>query len=430
MPWPLAVLGCVLLCTAQATQFAAFGFAYTFACKRTRCGAIFTGTIVFLAAEFVCPQLFPHYFGASQHKIIPLIQIADLTGVMGITAVLVMVNAGIFELVRGIVRQEKFYWQQLLVISIVLAMTLVYGYVRMSAVDEAMAAAPKLRIGIAQANLGIREKERFPERAIDINQKLSRRLEAYGAELIVWPETAVQGPVLEGNEKKLPAEVFLDLKTPLLTGAIEVSQDGFIQKTHNVAVLSNETGDIIGKYQKQKLLMFGEYIPFGEAFPILYRWAPFISKFVPGNSDEPLVIDGRRLNVNICYEGILPRFMARMMRNGANVMINLTNDNWFGMTNEPIQHLVLSLFRAVEHRRWLVRSTNTGISAFVDAAGRMVAKTPLAKPAIMIADVPMLHTESLYTRYGDWLGWSALVLTAMLFFRSLSKRGRSKLASR
>ena len=171
--------------------------------------------------------------------------------------------------------------------------------------------------------------------------------------------------------------------------------------------------------------MLGEYIPLGERFPVLYEWMPFVSHFTPGTSNEPLKLGERLLNLNICYEEILPRFMRQMMEDNPDVIINITNDNWFGKTSEPMQHLALALFRAVEHRKWLVRSTNTGVSAFVDANGRIVEKSPLMEPATMIADVPMMRMETLYTKYGDWFGWiCAIGATGMFTLGILRKTSK------
>jgi len=420
MSWVLSGLGCLLLSIAQGAQFAVFGLLYSWLRKRTRLSPLILGTVTFVSAEFVSPQLFPHYFANSQYLQLPLIQICDITGVAGLTALLVLVNAVIFVVIRSILEERRFRWAPSVVAACAVAVVLGYGYLRLSIVNSEMKEYPKLRIGIAQVNLGIRQKNLYPQRAIRLNQEMTRKMKAMGANLVVWPETAVQEPVLPTGTKKLPHVIFDDLDIPVLTGVLQMGA-GIDPPAYNVAVLADENGDILGTYRKQKLLMLGEYIPLGKTFPKLYEWFPYISGFTPGDSNEPLKFRGYKLNVNICYEEILPRMMRRMAAYSPNVFINLTNDNWFGRTHEPLQHFALSIFRTVEHRRWLVRSTNTGISAFVDATGKIVEQSPLMEAAMLVHDVPMMKGETIYTRFGDWFAWSCI---AGVFMFALWKRGK------
>lgn len=425
MPWIVAGIGCALLCAAQATQFAIFGLIYSIARRNGFFGPVIAGTVIFVAAEFVCPQLFPHYFGASQYLQLPLIQISDITGVMGVTALIILVNTSIYALLKDALINHSFNWKPLAASTVMIVCALSYGYMKIGVIDDEMKTASKLRIGIAQANMGIREKHAFPEKAIGINQEMTRTLKNEGAELVVWPETAATKPILSPSMTQMPEAIFDDLDVPIITGAIEYAPDGDNYNMHNHAVLAGKDGSILGRYRKQVLLMLGEYIPLGERFPVLYEWMPFVSHFTPGTSNEPLKLGERLLNLNICYEEILPRFMRQMMEDNPDVIINITNDNWFGKTSEPMQHLALALFRAVEHRKWLVRSTNTGVSAFVDANGRIVEKSPLMEPATMIADVPMMRMETLYTKYGDWFGWiCAIGATGMFTLGILRKTSK------
>ncbi len=141
---------------------------------------------------------------------------------------------------------------------------------------------------------------------------------------------------------------------------------------------SSTEGEIEGRYDKEYLLTFGEYLPFGETFTILYKWSPNSGHFSPGKSLDPLVLDvhGEKHLVTalICYEDILPRFTNDAVRHGdPDLLVNITNDAWFGDTAEPWEHLALAQLRAVEHRRYFVRGTNSGVSAVIDPVGRVVA---------------------------------------------------------
>lgn len=423
MPWVVSALGCLVLGVAQATEFALFGLIYAFLRRRTRRGPLLVGTAAFVSAEFVSPQLFPHYFGNALYRQLPLIQISDITGVLGVTALIVFVNAALFVLLRSALRKQP-RWRPILAASALVLLALAYGHVRIGSIEARMAAAPKVRFGIAQANLGIHEKKEDPAKALRLNQEMTAELARMGAEIVVWPETAVQAPILTAGAPRLPRAVFGDLSTPILAGALERDPSVPGRPLYNVAVLTDAQGEITGAYRKRKLLMLGEYIPLGERFPRLYDWFPYIGRLTPGDSDEPLSFRGWRLNVNICYEEILPRLMNRMMARSANVIVNLTNDNWFGDTHEPLQHLALAAFRSVEHRRALVRSTNTGISAFVDPTGRIADRTPLLKPAVLVRDAPMMRGTTLYARLGDWVGWLGLAATGVLSLISLERRSR------
>jgi apolipoprotein N-acyltransferase len=175
------------------------------------------------------------------------------------------------------------------------------------------------------------------------------------------------------------------------------------------------------------LVPFGEYIPFGETFPTLYSLAPFTGRFRPGESREPLPLGKHLLSVNICYEDIFPGQVRSLMRGEhdrriPDVLFNLTNDSWYGKSTEPMEHLALASFRSIEHRRSLVRSTNTGISAFVDPVGRIVTRSGIWTRETLIDRVPMMQGRTLYALLGDWIGWVCALL-------SLAGIGRALLAS-
>ena len=420
MPWAAAAAGCLLLNVAQATQFAAFGLAYALLRQKTRLGPILVGTTLFVAAEFVSPQLFPHYFGNSQYLRLQVIQISDIAGVLGVTALLAFVNASLFVIFRDAI-DKRFRLRTAAAIPAVILLVLGYGHLRIEGVKAQMERAPKVRFGIAQANIGLFEKKMDPGKALKLNQEMTQELARQGAEIVVWPETAVQAPVLLAGAAMLPDAVHGDIETPILIGALQ--RDSALPGAflRNAALLADAQGNITGVYKKQKLLMFGEYMPLGESFPKLYELSPYIGRFSPGRSNEPMAFRGYRLSVNICYEEILPRLINRMMAFEPDVIVNITNDNWFGNTHEPLQHLALAAFRSVEHRRWLVRSTNTGISAFVDATGRIVDRSPLMESATLIREVPMMRGKTIYGILGDWLGWTCLAASIALIFAALKR---------
>jgi apolipoprotein N-acyltransferase len=196
---------------------------------------------------------------------------------------------------------------------------------------------------------------------------------------------------------------------------------------YNSAVLTDGIGRIIGTYDKMVLVPFGEYIPFGDVFPRLYAWSPYSGRFWGGESNEPLRLNGKALSVNICYEDIFPGHVRMLMRGGRDgripdAMFNLTNDSWYGDTVQPMEHLVLASFRSIEHRRPLVRSTNTGISAIVDPVGRIDHRTAQWTRASLAGRIPLMRGRTVYAVLGDWIGWVCGVAALAGLGRAFRKR--------
>jgi apolipoprotein N-acyltransferase len=196
---------------------------------------------------------------------------------------------------------------------------------------------------------------------------------------------------------------------PAIFGAVVVKRvpDEREYVLYNTAVASDETGAITSRYDKQYLLTFGEYLPFGDTFPVLYKWSPNSGHFSRGTSLDPLLLDvgGAKHPVSmlICYEDILPEFTNDAVRHAdPELLVNMTNDAWFGDTVEPWEHLALAQLRAVEHRRYLVRGTNSGVSAVVDPVGRVVAKSGTFRQEAISSAIHWMKGRTVYERIGDW----------------------------
>ncbi|HAN30453.1 MAG TPA: apolipoprotein N-acyltransferase, partial [Myxococcales bacterium] len=223
-------------------------------------------------------------------------------------------------------------------------------------------------------------------------------------------------------------------KTPLLMGAMTFGgvwpkQRGGCEACYNTALLLGAEGQVIDLVDKSYLLVFGEYIPLGERYPELYDWLPEASRFQPGQRTRPMEFQGSRLGIMVCYEDLLPRHAQRLAAHDPHVFINLTNDAWFGQTAEPYHHLQLAQMRTVEYRRWLIRSTNTGVSVFIDAAGRRVKETKLTGAETLLHSVPMLEGRTVYAVLGDWPAWILVVALLLIWaraFRNASPPTKSK----
>ena len=182
----------------------------------------------------------------------------------------------------------------------------------------------------------------------------------------------------------------------------------------NSALLVRGDGRVLGRYDKNYLLIFGEYLPFADWFPFLRRWVPEAGDFKAGDTVEAFEDGDLRIGVMVCYEDIIPSFTRRLGGKDPNVLVNLTNDAWFGKTAEPYLHLQLATFRAIENRLYLLRATNTGVSAIVDPVGRLVQQTRLDDPETLSAKIAILSGDTLYRRIGDVFPWACCGLSVVL----------------
>jgi apolipoprotein N-acyltransferase len=191
---------------------------------------------------------------------------------------------------------------------------------------------------------------------------------------------------------------------------------------YNSAYLVGREGKVHGKYDKVHLVPFGEYVP-------LKRWLPFLGKMVEqvgdfrsGEKGETLDWGKYRLGIQICYEIIFPGLSRAMVNNGSGLLINITNDAWFGRTSAPFQHFSMAIFRAIENRRSLVRAANTGISGFVDPAGRVVAKTHVFEKTMITGNLPIFGQTTIYSRFGDLFANVCTAAALILIALNLQRR--------
>jgi len=398
-------------------NFAVYGLVYRTLRKRGW-STSFVAIPTLLLIEWLYPSLFPTYLSNSLYAQTTLVQIADLGGPMLVTVVMALLNLSVFEALRWRRANRAAPWLLFGLTAAAIASSAIYGTARIAQVEAELEEAPILRLGIVQVNMGIFEKRTEAIEGHRRHLEQSRQLEEQGElDLIVWPESAF----VDGLPRKLPFSadrVRRDLKTPILFGGVSTERVDGKRKIYNTVFLTDDEGTVRSTYDKTYLLMFGEYLPFGEVFPILYDLSPNSGHFTAGTHVRPLTLGPWRISTPVCYEDVLARFTRKMVR-AANphVLINLTNDAWFGDTQEPWIHLVLSQYRAIEHRRYLVRSTNSGISAVIDPLGRVVAQTDLLSRENLRYDVRMLESETLYGRFGDWPGWLGLAAIVLLFIR-------------
>jgi apolipoprotein N-acyltransferase len=409
----------VLLAAYQGGRIGLFGFFYARSSSlgwwRGPCFAL-----AFAASELLYPLLFPWYFGAVVHQLPVLTQLAELGSPIAVGLVIALANYALAELVIAHRERRPKPWRLGAMMAVLLALSAGYGFVRIGEVDRSAAAAPKGRVGLVQANMGLMEKRADRGEGLRRHVELSERLIAQGPlDLIVWSETSVAGGVYEQDAEAVYRQLFTErLKVPVLFGALlarDVS-DARRRTLFNSALMSDGRGHIVGRYDKHALLAFGEYLPLGSTFPVLYEWSPNTGAFTPGDSMAALLAGTRRVSAHICYEDVLPGFVNDLVRSSdAELLVNLTNDAWYGDTTQPWIHLALATFRAIEHRRYFVRSTNSGVSAFIDPVGRVLAHTGTFERAALSHEVAYLKpSRTPYEIYGDLPWWACSIAVAGL----------------
>ena len=420
------VLGAALW-LAYATWFS-LGFAVYAALyraiRRRGWSIAVAGIAPLVALEWLQPQVFPLYTGAALVNAPPVwMQSADLGGPLLLSMLVFAANVAVFETVawwRGRRRRPLVVW----LVTVAVASTVVaYGLARMSAVDRAVAAAPALRVGLVQANLSVDEKSTLGVIAHRRHLEQTRELLAAGElDLVVWPETAyvrgIRGPLPVAGQP-----IVQDLRTPLLFGANSVREENGRRFKTNSAFLVAADGTIHDGYDKNLLIPLAEYMPFAAVLPGITEWFPDVQEFGRVDDTPPIHFGPWRLATPICYEVIRPDFVRRMVARGEpHLLVTLANDGWFGDSQEPWIHLALARLRAVEHRRFLVRATNTGLSAIVDPTGRIVARTGLLTRENLRGVVHPLEGRTVYGRYGDWIGWLCAGITALAVTFGRSRR--------
>jgi apolipoprotein N-acyltransferase len=360
----------------------------------------------YVALDYLTPRVFPWYLGVTQWAATPLVQIADVTGVHGITFLLVACSTVCATRIASQSYQERAASQRMgLALIVLLGVNLGYGFWRMQQVQTAMQQAPSLRLALIQPNIGIHEKDQPSSSNAHLRLQVEMSLATLPQQpdLIIWPESMYPSTVSARAQRlNLPPLPENQRSTYWLLGALTQERRGRTRQIFNSALLVGPEGRILGRYDKQQLLAFGEYIPFQRYLIFLRHISPAIGDLSRGAGGVVTLPNGVPIGPLICYEDILPALGRRAARQGAALLVNLTNDAWFGPTRAPYLHRLLAAFRAIENRVYLVRVTNTGLTSVIDALGREQAALPIYQPNTLVHTVQSLHLSSVYTRFGDW----------------------------
>lgn len=396
---------------------------------------------LWVALEYVRTVIFTGFpwdlTGYSQAEHLRIMQIADLTGVYGISFLVVLVNGALWEVLRPNTG-ETFYpkglslqlsaWKMLGVTALILVATLIYGQIKIQAFPGTEDDAGGCGIGVLQGNIAqeMKWEEAEREHTFRTYEKLAEQAVEHKGQLLVWPETAI--PVMFGRpdeETKRAGEISDRLGVPMLVGAPFAKNVAGTIHYFNSAFLVD--GHMIRyRYDKMHLVPFGEYMPLTWLLPLGPGLAAREADYSPGETMTVMHAKGcPPFSVLICYEAIFPDLARLAVRKGAGVLVNITNDGWFGHTAAPYQHLVMAGLRSIENRVWLIRCANTGISTAFDPAGRMVKSIALEQEGFFTVRIPSsLYPGSFYSQFGDLFAWGCIVGVAVLILWAIVARQR------
>ena len=422
-PFAVSVLIFLAYAALQAMQMALF--ALLVRCIGFGPLAIFPA-LFWVSLEFLFPLLFPWHLANSQVSFLWLIQSADLVGPYGAGFVIMWINAAIFHTWRAPKKDLVSAWLPLAYAGLALMVSLAYGYQRLEVVGAEMASARKLSVGAVQGNVDIDMKwnPALAQKNLDQHRDLTAGLDE--VQLVIWPESAIEAAIPE-QLLALPLEFlpsFKSERSAFIFGARSFrGHPGQADlKMFNTAFMTDARGRILGRYHKQVLLAFGEYLPFAKILSLLPAM-PFADGFSAGPGPVAFFLArGVRVAPLICYEDLMPELARKFVSEArANVLVNLTNDAWYGKTIGPWQHLWLAQSRAIETRRSLLRVTNTGVTSLVNAKGEVVKTLPMFTPTVMQTEVDILNEETFYVRFGDWFAWGMTIVVSALCLLQLKR---------
>jgi apolipoprotein N-acyltransferase len=439
-PWWAAILVFALFCAARAVIFLLFTGIVCGIRRRLRVPMTLLAPVAMVSCELVVPQLFPcgQFISQAWHPLI--IQIAELTGPLGVTALLMLVNGALYDL--GVDGRAARY--PALAAAALVAAALVFGAVRMRQIDAIVAHAPRLQVGLVQPNFpytvagDLSREEAIRE--LTALQSESRRLQEAGAELVVWSEGAYPVALPRSFDADFGPDslgrVHRSFTVPVVIGA--EMYDPERMAAFNSAILLDGDGRAVGHYDKVRLLAFGEYIPGIEAFPWLRQFLPVgAGQFTAGPGPGVLTwraADGPAwvLGPVICYEDILQGYLRGVGRFHPNLLVNLTSDSWFGAGSEPWEHLALAVFGSVELRVSMVRAVNSGVSGLIDPNGRLLQQTyaddpyrhPRSEDGIVVSAPRMAGGDTVYVAVGNLFAYLCVALTVILVCAAARSRSR------
>jgi apolipoprotein N-acyltransferase len=421
IPLVPASLITLLLCAYLALYPATFGAAAVHLSRNHPNFFFVTAPALWTALELARTYVFSGFpwslLGYSQYQMLPVIQVADITGVYGVSFLIVLVNTAVSEYLMN----RKRYFG-IVVTLVAMVLTLGYGFIKLRTPEG----DSRITVSVVQGNIEQDKKwdSAYQAQTREVYQKLTREALKEGPDVVIWPETAT--PFYFGAIKGLDADLTADLRdfvrstnTPLLTGSPSYEQrsdHSYILR--NSAYLLDHTGATAATYHKIHLVPFGEYVPLKRVLFFVDKMVQAIGDFQSGDEYTVMTVPtphgATKLGTVICYEIIFPDLVRRFVDRGVAVMTTVTNDAWFGRTAAPYQHFSMAAFRAVENRVPVARAANTGVSGFIDSKGNILAASDIFKEAHLTRRIVPGNVKTFYTKRGDVFSYACVIICLIL----------------
>jgi len=395
--------------------------------------AVLIAPPLWTALEYVKAHLFSGFpwedLAYSQHGQLPLIQIADITGPYGITFLIVLVNCIVYDCVIGFFPppwgKRRLPTSEIVIGAVLMALVVGYGMYRIDTLKDTDRDFNPVNVLIVQGNIdqSVKWTPEFQTKTLDIYRNMSVNASKKGVSLIVWPETAV--PFYFQNDDELSrgvVDVTRGTGAWMLFGSPSYERGGERVSFYNSAYLLSPAGHVAGRYDKVHLVPFGEYVPLQNVLFFIDKLVAGAGDFKPGGGIVPLAMGDHTIGPLICYEAIFPEISREHRLRGAELLVNITNDAWYGNTSAPYQHLTMAIYRAIENRTYLIRAANTGISAIVNPAGEIVSRTGLFEREVLDGTVEFTRHRTLYSRYGNVFTCFCMGFLLMAFPVSLRRK--------
>lgn len=427
MPQYLAIPALFLLVFYCALYWGFWAYISIYIYKNIGTDIIVIAPFVFVALEYLRNYLFTGFpwgnIAYSQYKNLLFIQISVLGGIYIVQYVVLVINCVLEGWVRYLIfRNEKRPIKYSFFLLGLLIFVFLFGIVRANNINVEAQESPKLKISMLQGNIDqvIKKKSQQYRGSILSNyldlMEISR---LDSPELVIWPEAAYPITLPDEMQSLSKPELLLGLDRYPFGQIIGVStyfyEDGK-RFLHNGAFVVDNELNIVAKYYKSHLVPFGEYVPLG--IPV-EKFVSGIGTFVPGKEIKPseIVINNKvvKSGILICYEGIFPEISREHSKKGANLLVNLTNDAWYGISSAPYQHLAMYVFRAIENGKYLARVANTGITAIINPYGKIVAETGIFERTHLSGEVALIESRTVYTYIGDLFAILVLIFVSLAF---------------
>jgi len=418
LSWPVGVLVAGVL-VAYLSLFPAL-FSLCLAWLESKFGR---RALLLAPAVWVTSELGRTYFwsgfpwlllGYSQTTVLPVAQLASVVGVFGMSALVASVSAALASLALSRSRASV---AAVAGVGLAMAAIVLWGNHRL-ANDALVRQGSPVRVGLIQGNIPQDQKWDESQAGNILNAYLSLTREAVkqGAQIVIWPESSTPFPFLDDRVvgehiRALVRETGIEL----LFGSDQVNHS--TKAYYNAAFLVRKDGTVAGVYQKMHLVPFGEFVPLQQ---LLFFVGPLVEaagSFTPGARMVVLPTSHGQMSTAICYEIVFPALVRESVRKGSELLTTITNDAWYGHSSAPYQHFLQASMRAIEQGRYLARAANTGISGIVDPYGRVVQQSRIFERLVIVDDVRMLQTSTIYGRIGDLFAYlcAALTFAALVF---------------